>query len=303
MATTTINLNGVQEELVSGTNIKTVNGSTLLGAGDVVTPNMANTNLTLTAGRTHTLGTNTITLNGTSGGLNVNTTTGVAVTAQSVDQNAINGISTNNYGGTFQGQSGSLSQGAAYGGVCLGNTGAGIYAYSTGAGWGGIMLEQGTSAGALNAQGRTLINGTAVGQSALLQVDSTTQGVLLPRMTTTQRDAIASPATGLKIFNTTTVREEYYNGTYWQGETKFVQVGHSGFNPGDAQFPQFGSMPIPSIAAGGFGSAYDITLRGSGVIRGCSFTAFSGGSAGTAEAWSLTLLFNGVSYLVATASM
>jgi len=37
----------------------------------------------------------------------------------------------------------------------------------------------------------------------------------LPRMTTTQRDAIPSPATGLLIFNTTTKKLGYYSGTAW----------------------------------------------------------------------------------------
>jgi uncharacterized protein (TIGR02145 family) len=39
--------------------------------------------------------------------------------------------------------------------------------------------------------------------NAALELLSTTQGMLFPRMTTTQRDAIASPAKGLTIFNTT----------------------------------------------------------------------------------------------------
>ena len=39
--------------------------------------------------------------------------------------------------------------------------------------------------------------------SALLQGNSTTQGFLPPRMTTTQKNAIASPATGLVVFDTT----------------------------------------------------------------------------------------------------
>ena len=51
--------------------------------------------------------------------------------------------------------------------------------------------------------------------SSILDLTSTTKGVLLPRMTTTQRDAIASPATGLLIFNTTTKKLDYYSGTAW----------------------------------------------------------------------------------------
>jgi hypothetical protein len=48
------------------------------------------------------------------------------------------------------------------------------------------------------------IGTTTPAASALLDVSSTTKGILPPRMTTTQRDAIASPAAGLIIFNTTT---------------------------------------------------------------------------------------------------
>lgn len=44
---------------------------------------------------------------------------------------------------------------------------------------------------------------------------STTSGFLLPKLTTTQRNLIASPATGLEIFNITTNQIEFYNGTIW----------------------------------------------------------------------------------------
>lgn len=66
----------------------------------------------------------------------------------------------------------------------------------------------------LSASGSLGIGGTA-DASALLDVQSTTRGFLPPRMTTTQRNAIASPAAGLTIFNTTTSREEGYDGTAW----------------------------------------------------------------------------------------
>jgi hypothetical protein len=51
--------------------------------------------------------------------------------------------------------------------------------------------------------------------SAVLKIDSTTQGFLPPRMTTTQKNAIASPATGLQVFDTTLNQISYYNGTTW----------------------------------------------------------------------------------------
>ncbi len=51
--------------------------------------------------------------------------------------------------------------------------------------------------------------------SSLLQLDSTSKGLLQPRMTTVQRDAITSPAEGLTIFNITTHKPNYYNGTVW----------------------------------------------------------------------------------------
>lgn len=46
--------------------------------------------------------------------------------------------------------------------------------------------------------------GGAAAASAALTVTSTTQGLLFPRMTEVQRDAISAPAAGLVIYNTTT---------------------------------------------------------------------------------------------------
>lgn len=51
--------------------------------------------------------------------------------------------------------------------------------------------------------------------SAVLDVSSTTQGVLFPRLTTAQRDAIATPADGLLIYNITTQCFNYWNSTKW----------------------------------------------------------------------------------------
>jgi hypothetical protein len=51
--------------------------------------------------------------------------------------------------------------------------------------------------------------------SARLQVDSTAQGFLPPRMTTTQKNAIASPASGLILYDSTTNKLQCYNGSTW----------------------------------------------------------------------------------------
>jgi hypothetical protein len=59
------------------------------------------------------------------------------------------------------------------------------------------------------------INATSATASAVFQIDSTARGFLKPRMTTTQRDAISTPATGLEVYNITTNTEDYYNGTSW----------------------------------------------------------------------------------------
>src|SRR5260221_12646499 len=52
--------------------------------------------------------------------------------------------------------------------------------------------------------------------SSLLDITSTTKGILIPRMTKTQRDAIAAPVTGLMIYQTnSTPGFYYYSGTAW----------------------------------------------------------------------------------------
>jgi hypothetical protein len=52
--------------------------------------------------------------------------------------------------------------------------------------------------------------------AALLDVSGDSGGVLLPRLTESQRDAISSPAEGLLIYNTTTRRLNYYDGSGWK---------------------------------------------------------------------------------------
>lgn len=55
--------------------------------------------------------------------------------------------------------------------------------------------------------------------SAILELVSTTRGLLLPRMTTTQRDAIGTPASGLLIYNTTTNKLNFRAAAAWEAVT------------------------------------------------------------------------------------
>lgn len=61
--------------------------------------------------------------------------------------------------------------------------------------------------------------GSAAPASAAFAITSTTQGFLPPRMTATQRDAIATPATGLVIYNSTSNKLNFYNGSAWEAVT------------------------------------------------------------------------------------
>ncbi|NTW31829.1 MAG: hypothetical protein HGB12_04260 [Bacteroidetes bacterium] len=65
------------------------------------------------------------------------------------------------------------------------------------------------------------ITGNPADNSAMLDVNATGQGMLIPRLSTLQRDSIAIkcscvPATGLQIYNTTTNCFEAFYGNVWQ---------------------------------------------------------------------------------------
>ena len=58
--------------------------------------------------------------------------------------------------------------------------------------------------------------GTTANASAILDAQSTTKGVRMPNMTTTQKSAISSPAAGLMVFDTTLAKLCVYSGSAWQ---------------------------------------------------------------------------------------
>lgn len=69
----------------------------------------------------------------------------------------------------------------------------------------------------LTASAQVAVNtdGTAPDPSAMLDVKSTSRGMLVPRMTTAQRTAIATPAAGLLVFDNTTQSFWFYSAGSW----------------------------------------------------------------------------------------
>ena len=82
---------------------------------------------------------------------------------------------------------------------------------------GPIFLQNGgTTSVAIIGQRMSIGKGTSYADaSATLELSSTTRGFLPPRMTTTQKNAIASPAAGLVLYDSTTNKLQCYNGSTW----------------------------------------------------------------------------------------
>jgi uncharacterized protein (TIGR02145 family) len=68
----------------------------------------------------------------------------------------------------------------------------------------------------INVYSQVAINtyGSSPDPSAMLDVQSTTKGVLLPRLTNAERDAIAAPVAGLVIYNTDVLGFQIYDGEW-----------------------------------------------------------------------------------------
>ncbi len=67
----------------------------------------------------------------------------------------------------------------------------------------------------LNAQVAVNTDGSDPDPSAMLDIQSSEKGLLIPRMTASERDNISSPATGLTVYVTDDNTFYYYDGTEW----------------------------------------------------------------------------------------
>jgi hypothetical protein len=88
---------------------------------------------------------------------------------------------------------------------------AGAFAGSSNLTFNGSMLNVNNAA--------LYVGNSTIAASALLQVDSTSKGFLPPRMTTAQKNAIASPAEGLTLYDSTLHKLCIYTGSAWETVT------------------------------------------------------------------------------------
>jgi len=83
-----------------------------------------------------------------------------------------------------------------------------------------ISFTTGTTSGlarmVITSSGNIGMGTLAPSSSAALEVSSVTQGVRFPVMTTTQKNAIGSPVSGLVVFDTTLAKLCVYSGSAWQ---------------------------------------------------------------------------------------
>lgn len=93
--------------------------------------------------------------------------------------------------------------------------------------------------------------------SSVLDIASTVAGALIPRMTTTQKNAIATPATGLLVYDTVIGGLFQYNGAAWK------QMSSDGLSPNFAALT-VGSLSGAVSAAAGVFSAGTLSVGNGG---------------------------------------
>ncbi|MFY9309197.1 MAG: hypothetical protein WAQ28_09155 [Bacteroidia bacterium] len=104
-------------------------------------------------------------------------------------------------------------------GLSIYETSTNVISYYNGSAWiplCGLYINNTTGGGSLAGTPGVSINtsGSAPNDCAMLDVASSNKGLLIPRLTNTERDDL-NPATGLLVYNTTTNLLNYWNGTGW----------------------------------------------------------------------------------------
>lgn len=123
----------------------------------------------------------------------------------------------------------------------------------------------------LNTIAQVAINndGSPPDGSAMLDVKSTTGGILLPRLTNVQRDAIIYPVAGLFIFNIDESSIQFYNGSTWKAMGNFSCIPQQPTNITGNNYPDCNQSGLTySIAEIAWASSYNWTIPTDATITG-----------------------------------
>ncbi|AZA76411.1 hypothetical protein EG347_02165 [Chryseobacterium sp. G0186] len=110
------------------------------------------------------------------------------------------------------------------------------------------------------------INTPTPDPSSILDIVSNTKGVLLPRMTSAERNAINAPVAGLLVFDTSMRKFSGYDGTQWTQNvfgTKWETTGNSGTDPNINFLGTTDNKDLSIIT----NNALAMTVKSSGQIR------------------------------------
>ena len=152
--------------------------------------------------------------------------------------------------------------------------------------------------------------------SAAFEIKASDKGLLPPRMTSAQRAAISSPATGLLVYQTDGVAGYYYfSGTAWLNLSTGIQPDASGLLPGaptsglvstlagsgvsaytDGPATAAAFRTIRGVAVDAYGTVYvadDATQRIRVIRNGVVSTLAGTGTAGSTDGPAATAQFNG----------
>lgn len=102
--------------------------------------------------------------------------------------------------------------------------------------------------------------------SAILQTDSTTKGFLQPRMTTTQRLAISSPAEGLQVYDTDLSTVCRYSGTGWFYEFNIANTTIQSTT--SATYANLTEFVTPNLYPGNYILEFEGTFQSSATTTG-----------------------------------
>ena len=93
-------------------------------------------------------------------------------------------------------------------------------------------------------------DGSVATASSILDIKSTTKGLLIPRMTTVQRAAIAAPAKGLIVFDITTNGLWFHDGTTWNPLSAGSSTNYWSLNGSDIYNNTSGNAGIGTTTPG-----------------------------------------------------